>query len=274
MLDINVLCVGLIRNGARTIQQSVEHIEQAFSFTKSRRWLVIESDSDDETLSSLQHMNEELPNFSYLSLGKLADRMPARTQRIAFCRNRYLQEIFANPEYANIDYVVMADLDGVNQGLDWRAALSCWTRTDWDACFANQTGAYYDIWALRHPAWSANDCWQQVNFLSQQGVSSEFAAITSIAARMIEIPPQSPWIAVNSAFGGLGIYKKAMLEGLSFHGLSPSGDAVCEWVGFNEQLCEKGYKLFINPQLVNGGFNEHSLPYKGILEQMRGARSV
>ena len=273
MLDINILCVGIIRNGASCLHRSVTTIDKAFSFTTKKQWLIIESDSDDNTVDLLDSLKNEIPNFFFSSMGSLKERMPHRTERIAFCRNQYLQHVFENPRFAEVEYVVMADLDGVNDGLNWQAALSCWTRTDWDACFANQSGAYYDVWALRHPIWSPNDCWQQAAFLSHFGMNDDYARLVSVASRMMEIPSTSQWIPVTSAFGGLGIYKKNILKDLQFRGLGSSGAPECEWVSFNEHLCHKGYKLFINPQMINGGFNEHSAIYKTALQQMRAIRA-
>lgn len=269
MLDIDILCVGIIRNGAAPLRRSVTTIDQAFGFAQKRKWLVIESDSDDNTLAVLGDLQKEIPSFSFQSLGILKDKIPERTHRIAYCRNAYLDEISANPQYKDVEYVVMADLDGVNDALDWKAALSCWTRIDWDACFANQTGAYYDIWALRHPVWSPNDCWQMHSFLVSNGVDPSYASYAAIGSRMIEISPDAPWIEVNSAFGGLGIYRRSVLNNIRFDGRSPSAQQACEWVGFNQTLRARGHKLFINPKMINCGFNEHSEIYRKMLEQTR-----
>jgi hypothetical protein len=269
MLDINILCVGIIRNGETSLRRSVTTLDQAFGFAQKRQWLVIESDSADNTIGVLSDLQKEIPFFSFLSLGFLKNILPERTHRIAHCRNACLDEISSNPLFKDVEYVVMADLDGVNDALDWKAALSCWTRTDWDACFANQTGAYYDIWALRHPIWSPNDCWEMQSFLESNGIDPIYSSYASIVSRMIEIAPDGPWIEVDSAFGGLGIYRRSILENIRFDGVSLSGQRACEWVSFNQTLRTRGYKLFINPKMINGGFNEHSEIYQQILEQTR-----
>jgi hypothetical protein len=269
MHGFNVLLVGIIRNGADKIRQSVRNIDRAFGFSQQRSWLVVESDSEDDTVNVLQQMCGEFQNFSFMSLGALRHHLPSRTQRIAHCRNHYLEAIDNDPRFQNVDYVVIVDLDGVNDALTEAAVRSCLHRNDWDACFANQTGAYYDIWALRHELWSPNDCWAQINFLTQRGINPDYALYASVVSRMIEIPPHAQWIQVRSAFGGLGIYRKEILRGLRHHGLSSSGSEVCEWVAFNETLASRGHKLFINPQLINGGYNEHSSRYRQLLGQSR-----
>jgi len=93
----------------------------------------------------------------------LQTKITSRIERIAFCRNKYLAELNYNK---NIDYVVVADLDGINSRITKNSVLTCWKRDDWDVCTANQIGPYYDIYALRHPLWQNNDCLQEFNFLS------------------------------------------------------------------------------------------------------------
>lgn len=268
-MNANFLIVGVVRNGGVTLKSSVTNISRAFNFSNKLEWLVIESDSEDGTLEILINLSHSVPNFQYRSLGSLSASYPHRTQRIAFCRNEYLTEIFCNLHYSDIDYVVMVDLDGVNSELTEKAVLSCWNRDDWDVCFANQTGAYYDIWALRHDLWSPNDCWAQLSYLISKGVDINHAKYASVISKMIEIPPNSDWIQVQSAFGGLGIYKKSLLANLAYIGLDKEGSEICEWVDFNKTISKRGHKLFINPALINGGYNEHTIIYKELLESSR-----
>jgi hypothetical protein len=77
---------------------------------------------------------------------------------------------------------------------------------------------------------------------------------------MIRIPQTSPWIQVDSAFGGLGIYKARILGSVEYP--TATGDIQCEHVIFHEELVNQGHSLFINPSLVNAGFTEHA--WKGV----------
>jgi hypothetical protein len=111
-----------------------------------------------------------VPGFRFASLGQLQPTIPGRTDRIAHCRNRYLQEIAENPEYADIDFVVVADFDNLNTLVSAKSFRSCFKRQDWDVCTANQRGPYYDIFALRHPTWSPCDCLAQFRMLMRAGL--------------------------------------------------------------------------------------------------------
>ena len=162
--DYKILITGLARNASKSIVGEVFTINAAFSCVKSVQWLVIESDSKDDTVTKLQNIKNQNKSFDFLTLGKLADIYAKRTQRLAHCRNIYLREIRENTKYSDVNFVAVVDLDGVNNLLTEAAVNSCWDRTDWAVCAANQLGPYYDIWALRHPIWSPNDCWEQCRF--------------------------------------------------------------------------------------------------------------
>lgn len=260
------LAVGLARNCAATIKNDVLYVQNALGNAPDNHWLVIESDSDDNTLEVLEELKATVPNFDYISLGTLRDKYPLRTDRIAYCRNRYLEELENNPLYANLTHLLVADLDGVNDCITDKAIASCFTRTDWVACTANQWGPYYDVYALRHEIWSPNDCWDVQRFLGMRGMNEEESTACAVYSRMISISESEDWIEVDSAFGGLGIYRVAAIHGLRYQGLNHRGEEVSEHVSFHRQIRDGGGKIFINPQLINGTLNEHS---KGFIEYQK-----
>ncbi len=253
----NLLVAGLARNCEKKLEDEVRQINLAFSDAKSINWLVIESDSDDRTLDVLNKLSNK-DFFDFISLGKLEKKIPNRTERIAKCRNLYLEELKFNSKYNEIDYVIVADLDGVNSKLSLKSVKSCWeTDVDWDACFANQSAPYYDIWALRHDLWNPADCFEQNAFFSKYSVDVFFNRYSSILSKMITIPEDVEPIKVKSAFGGLGIYKKNLLLKGEYSGLKDNGENECEHLNFHiNHLSEAN--LYIIPSLINSGWNEHS----------------
>ncbi len=252
------LIVGLARNCEKNIKDDVCKIQSALRSFQNIQWLVIESDSNDGTLQKLEELEVQVENFRFISLGKLREKFPLRTERIAVCRNRYLDELKTAPSYGSVDYVVVADLDGLNSLIDEQAFLSCWSRDGWDVCAANQRGPYYDVWALRHKIWSPNDCWAQYRFMVKNNISKNKALFSAVYWRMIKIPENSDWIEVESAFGGLAIYRREVLEGARYVGLSDCGDEVAEHVALNGTIRSKNHRIFINPRLINAGYTEHT----------------
>ena len=252
------LVVGLAKNCSKSIKTDITKVQSALKAFKHVQWLVIESDSRDGTVKKLGELEREVENFRFISLGALRKDFPLRTARIAHCRNRYLDELNGNPIYAHIDYVIVADLDGVNDQLTEQALLSCWARDDWDVCTANQRGPYYDVWALRHETWSPNDCWSQYRFLTEHGLSVNESLFAAIHSRMIKIDENLDWIEVDSSFGGLAIYRRKALEGAQYVGLDDEGEMVCEHVQLHAVIRAHGGRIFINPGLINTGYTSHT----------------
>lgn len=120
-----VLIVGLARDCESQISRSITKLRESFSSAKTLKFLIIESDSSDDTNDVLKRLSLENDNFNYISLGHLQEKYPKRTERIAFCRNYYLKLIEDCSEYHNVDYVVIADLDGVNDKLSKDSVVIC-----------------------------------------------------------------------------------------------------------------------------------------------------
>lgn len=253
-----VIVVGALRNCEKTVRNDVQRLFESLRQCKALSWLVVESDSSDKTLESLRVLEADVPNFRFISLGSLRHTIPIRTQRIAHCRNVYLEQLNSNPLYSDIDFVVVADLDGVNNLISIEGFASCWVRYDWDVCTANQRGPYYDIWALRHRVWSPNDCMRQYEFLLAHKVSREDALWAAMLSKMIRIGESEEWIEIDSAFGGLAIYRRPILDGVAYSGLDDVGGEVCEHVSVNSQIRSNGHRIFINPRLINTAETDHA----------------
>jgi hypothetical protein len=256
VLDRNILVVGTARDCSTSLEQTVSVIRKALIDFKRISFFIVESDSVDDTIEILSRLAETDDNFQYISLGSLSQKIASRAQRIAFCRNEYLK--FVAKSKKNFDYILVTDLDGVSLKISRQAVLSCWTRDDWDACFSNQEAPYYDIWALRHPKWSPTNCWEEYENLVAQGTRPYWAKRSAVYSKMIRIDKQSKWIEVDSAFGGLGIYKATVIEGNWYSGTDEFGFEQSEHVLFHDDIKSKGGHLFINPALINGSWNEHN----------------
>lgn len=257
-LPRSVLVTGLVRNCARGIATELQRLQGVLQGFEKVQWLLVESDSHDDSLKVLEALSARMPGFRHVSLGALRGQRPLRTDRLAHCRNAYLEEIDHNPVYAGVQTVLVTDWDRVNTHLTSQGLRSCWARDGWDACMPNQAGPYYDVWALRHPEWSANDCFAAMRFLQRQGLTPERALREAVDSRMITISPQADWIEVDSAFGGMAVYRREALRGLRYQGLDAAGHETCEHVALHAQMRARGSRLFINPQFINAGWTEHT----------------
>ena len=255
-----VLITGIVKNAEATLAKDIERLNSAFARFSKVSWFLVESNSDDRTKEILLQIKESNLDFNFVSLdqNKLSDT--SRTVALAEARNRYLTEVQSNLNYKKIDFVVVSDFNNLNSSLTKPAVDSCFEgEIAWDVCCANQSGPYYDIWALRHPLWSPNDCWEAHAFFRKQTFFPEVALIKAVNSRMIRIKQTSEWIEVDSAFGGLAIYKRSAFIRGEYAGLTPDLRPICEHVPFNMSLRSQGAKIFINPRLINFSRTDHSI---------------
>ncbi len=84
-----------------------------------------------------------------------------------------------------------------------------------------------------------------------------------IGKRQVRINPQQGAILVDSAFGGLGIYKVCSLGDAWYSGRDETGRVACEHVAFHSRIRQSGWKLYIIPALLNDAPAEHLEPASG-----------
>jgi hypothetical protein len=251
-----LVIAAIARNIGSSFGKDLARIESAFADFKQITWVVVESDSSDDSVELLRKFATERPSFNLVELGKLDNGVTTRTERLALARNCYLDFIEMNQ--IDLDFLAVVDLNSLNVRINLQGIRSCFVRDDWDVVTANQLGPYYDIWALRHELWSPNDCWLQHDFLRKYVRNPEKALLVAVNSRMLRIPRNSSWIEVDSSFGGLAIYKKDSFTGSRYSGKTEHGIDICEHVTFHAHLRHQGKRIFINPSLINAKFTDHS----------------
>jgi hypothetical protein len=261
------------RDCASYLSKVLANVSQMAELFAETAYVFIENDSHDNTPRQLNDWCEGRAAAHLISLDGLSNFCSQRTVRLSTARNRYLSLVRSG--YSTYDYLFVLDCNEVNT-----------TRIDLDAIrrsieflerdvtragvFANSEGDYYDLWALRHPTLCPNDIWEEVcDYVTAHRVTDEEAFIKIFKKRIFQLPSTAPPLEVNSAFGGLGIYKVASILGneRNYVGYknklinlpTSSVEAVvgwqcCEHVSFNAGFRERGEKLFIMPELVNSQY--------------------
>ena len=240
-----MIIVGCARNSAQYWETTKKSLELIFNSVPKYQCWIIESNSEDNTLELLNKWAAEDPRRTVVSLGWLHE--PSRTRRIAQCRNKYME--LAEPYFSEHSEILMVDLDDIlNLDSTFKEQLDgCFTRTDWDALGANRHDKYYDIWALRsrvlgiqYDCWAMATCGKSEYVLTHDGFRHIDPKERYVYSHQRNYPAGN-WIPVESAFGGLVIYKTTAIKGRRYIG------DTCEHVSFNT-----GLKMFINTNLFSG----------------------
>lgn len=249
----SVVFVGPVRNCASFLDKIFNNIERIGSLFKSYSCVFVESDSTDNSLQILKDYAQKNSNVYVLPLGNLLPRIPLRTIRIATARNAGL-EFCENQGFLNThDFYIQMCVDDVNaQEIDLEGILACfkYDLTTWDGMTANQN-RYYDLWTLRCKKWLEYDCYFELNHRPTY-MSYDDAVNIFIGSRFIYIPKNYGLIEVDSAHGGLSIYKSSIAKGCRYSGFNQETN--CEEsdiLQFCRDIKTKGGKIFINSELIN-----------------------
>jgi hypothetical protein len=282
----NVILVGTISSAANNLRSDLSKVTKAMSTFNLIKIFLVESDSTDLTVTILEELRTEIENFDFISLGHLKRDIPERVNRIRYCRNIYVSEIRNLSKTLKIDYVVVADLDGMNSKLSPEAFESSFTRDDWGAVLANQSGGYYDLLALRHPTWCPQDVIKDLKIeqsridksplpklalirRTRRRVAFDRARKKAIYSKMLVIKKSDNWIRVLSGFGGLGIYKTDVFMSFDYTISELDMGFESEHVALSKKIIESGQKIFINPCMINNHFNTYNINKFLVIRQIR-----
>lgn len=270
MHDGQIVFAGCARDCARHLPAVFESLDRLGPAFGECAYVFAENDSRDGTRQALAAYGQDKPRFASLTLHGLSVSAPQRTVRLAVARNAVIACLRQWDEVREFDYLLLLDLDDIGihalhpdalaRALGWMAQ-----RADVAAIFPNQLGPYYDLWALRHPTLCPGDVWEEVlDHKLAQACDDSTAYAATFARRLFTLAPDAPPLEVDSAFGGLGVYRladvlrnphpyvgdrvKILRDGRSVCALRWQQ---CEHVHFHAGLRRAGRRLFVLPDLIN-----------------------
>jgi len=266
----SVVFAGVGKDCGIHLPKVFQNLERQAELFSNVGYIFVENDSEDNTKARLQSWGSTKKNFHLLNMDGVA-QIATRTVRLELLRNICIQYIRSNTTLSSFDYLVLLDMDEVStQEVDLgkiQEAINFLSAKDSRAAvFPNQLGAYYDMWALRHGELCPGDAWEAVlDCVQEKKISDAEAFAETFGRRIFSIPLDGGYIEVDSAFGGLGIYKmKYVLNNLNpYLGskvkiLKGENDEVailrlqtCEHVHFNLGIKSLGGQLFIKSDLIN-----------------------
>jgi len=266
-----VIFAGVARDCEKFLPEVLRTINQISELFKDSGYVFLENDSSDATKKILNEWGRSKKNFTFLNMDGLG-QLPIRTLRLEYLRNACIEFIKSEISINGFDYLIILDMDDVNSsGLDVSKISESIEFLEKEkeraGVFANQSGTYYDMWALRHKIICPHDVWEEIfDYVQAFKVSDEVAYQNTLQKRIFSLGLQDDYLEVDSAFGGLGIYKLAYVLKNPNPYLGSKVKVVkndagipmifkfqsCEHVHFHLGIRGCGGKLFIKPNLVNG----------------------
>lgn len=212
----SVVFTGITRDNAAHMNETLNTIDRIGQLFASYSVIVYENDSEDNTpgiIEAWKLANTDAAHIEFIS--EQLNVPPAiatgpdsveRMQRLADSRNKVLDKL-RGAEYERYSYAIDLDLDSYKIELDG-IAHSFGVFEQWDTVAANgqchrgDQGFYYDTMAFRSADYP--DTWHDKE---------------QIAGAQRSYPSDGPLVPVNSAFGGLAVYKRKCLIACKYSGL-------------------------------------------------------
>ncbi len=268
-----IVIVGLVRNCENSFAKEYTKLLAACASFEVVDSFFVESDSSDNSVTVLQSISDENQNLHFITLGDLESEIPHRIERLRFCRNvyvKYIRELYAQRTFG---YVLVADMDGINSALSKRSINSCLVFENWDAQFSNQLFGTSDLLALRAKNWLEGDYLIELersrvslrnapevkNLLGKvrQYIRYDKTRKRIIYDRMRFLGFGRKLISVNSAFGGIALYRSWCFLKADYIGAEIPHE--CEHVTFHRKLASSGARMYINPRFINSIINTYNI---------------
>lgn len=268
--------VGCLKNSSEFLFPVINNLEKISGLFDDVSFIFVENDSIDSTKSIISAWGRNQKRFKMYSLDGLDQYEKNRTLRLEIARNAYISAIKQDKSLHSFEYMIVMDMDDrgaypLNADLVSKALEFLDQKSEHAAVFANQPVKYYDLWALRHPQLCPFDFWHEV-LMQALHFPSDQEAFEEVYSKLPKcIPVDMPPIKVESAFGGLGIYKMNYVLNNKAHYIGHEykyfvGESMvfsklqtCEHVSFHRGILAQGGQMFILPYLVNSdqdtGFN-------------------
>ncbi|WP_176083283.1 hypothetical protein [Martelella sp. HB161492] len=258
-----LVIAGLARDCAHSLTSLLPKLAALAARFERSHFIFLENSSVDDTKRILSQFAQVQPHCIFKSFRLIEVRHWKRCDRLAFLRNHLVSLAEKAVELPESAYYLLLDLDDVNSEIDIDY-LTHLIETDdgsWAGLFANQPDAYYDLWALRHPTICPTDVWKN-RASAVPGKGSKQAAMPNIDSICFSLPRDHGRLEVESAFGGLALYRFSAIRGCLYIGMDEDNDQICEHVAFNKMICANGGRLFIDSALVNhSSLAEHAPPH-------------
>lgn len=212
------LICGICKDVAQFLSDEIRIFEKIGALFEEYRIIIYENNSTDKTQHILREWmkrNSKIRiQFECLTPTELEQIIINteengalnRIEKIARARNKLLDMVMA-PEYDAYDNVIMMDMDFASAPNIAGILEVFQSKREWDAVFGYGIGRkreYWDWYAFRD---------------YNQPFGPELLGHDWFSQKMWSLKKTDQWCPVYSAFGGIGIYKRASIEGCRYSAL-------------------------------------------------------
>jgi len=257
MKSSSVSICSIVRDCGRNLEQNLPRVEKLRSLFNKSEVVIFENDSKDNTKKILINWQNRSDDIYIYMETYSEETIPSkelnqgnkyfsisRIEKMAKYRNKYMD--FLNSHNINRDFVIVIDLDIANFSIDG-IVHSFGIHEQWDCITANGRSIsskfkmqYHDSYAL-------------IEFGKINEVQTE-NSIFSNRSRFDFLKPGLPLIPVDSAYGGLAIYKWNSIAGIAYEYVENNDDQVrskSEHVALHKMMKENGFmRIYINPSML------------------------
>ena len=257
MKDSSVSICSIVRDCQKNLEKNIPRIDHLRSQFKDSEVIIFENDSKDNTLKILKnwerrsynvHVFSDTYKTSTIPLNNKGNENPyfsiSRINKMVVYRNKYIH--FLNNSGIKRDYVIVIDLDIADFCLDG-LVHSFGTSIDWDCISANGISVSSTFRKQYHDSYALIEYGALEQTQTEQSIKLNRCRYSFLKRGM-------PFFLVDSAYGGLAIYKWSSIKDIYYSYLINNDDRVqckSEHVGFHGKMKENGHSLiFINPSMT------------------------
>ena len=236
-----IFFVCMSKNCFNNLQQNIDYLLRYKEISKfDIKIFIVDSDSVDGTKEYSLDLENKLLIDKFIEIDNLEKNYSSRIERLTICRNNSLSEI---KEY-NLNQIIYVPIDSDifvfehTSFDDFENIIKHLVKNDeWDGVFPFSIPYYYDIFALRKAGWvEGNNLLKAKNWKQKIKFGTFFINYFFIFRKQVSKNYfDQDTIKVNSAFGGVGIYKIKHIQNLKYKYLPDfqNIDFVSEHINFN-----------------------------------------
>lgn len=257
MAESRVSICSIVRDCEKKLTKNIPRIEELRKLFLDSEVIVFENDSKDNTLNVLRnwekyssgiHVFNECYNIPTIPEKTNGGENPffsvSRIEKMTTYRNKYLK--YLNQSDFKKDFVIVIDLDISDFKIDG-IIHSFGSDEKWDCITSNGISKGSNFRTQYHDSYA----------LIEKGKINDAQTEADIKVNRMKysrLYNSRHLLPVDSAYGGLALYRWEAIKGLSYF-CPPNNDVSVqcksEHVGLHKKMLDKGYsRIFINPEMI------------------------